>query len=81
MRFLNIGSWFTLNCFRVSFRGPTWLKPKLVLMGGRVSGYDTVAGMWRPGGANPFEGRFRRGAPAVGASETKPYVVRGLYLG
>ena len=52
--------------------------PKLVLMGGRVSGYDTVAGMWRPGGANPFEGRFRRGAPVVGASETKPYGVRGL---
>jgi hypothetical protein len=47
-------------------------------MGGRVSGYDTVAGMWRPGGANPFEGWFRRGAPAVGASETKPYRIRGL---
>ena len=49
-------------------------------MGGRVSGYDTVAGMWRPGGANPFEGRFRRGAPVVGASETKPYGVRGLTI-
>jgi hypothetical protein len=52
--------------------------PKLVLMGGRVSGYDTIAGMWRPGGAYPFPGRFRRGAPAVGASETKPYGLRGL---
>jgi hypothetical protein len=35
-----------------SFRGLTWLRPKLVLMGGRVSGYATT-GMWRPEGANP----------------------------
>jgi hypothetical protein len=44
----------------------------------RDSGYDTVAGMRRPRGANPFEGRFRRGVPAVGASEIKPYGVRDL---
>ena len=35
-----------------SFRGVTWLRPKFVLMGGRVSGYATT-GMWRPEGANP----------------------------
>jgi hypothetical protein len=40
-------------------------------MGGRVSGYDTVAEMWRPEGAIPFEGQFRRGAPVVGASESE----------
>jgi hypothetical protein len=41
-----------------TFRGLTWLMPKLVLMGGRVSGYASIGNV-----AARRRKQFRRGAP------------------
>jgi hypothetical protein len=62
-----------LNCLR----SLTWLRPKMVLMGGRVSGY-AIAGMWRSEGPN--HSRSDVAHLQSEASETKPYGVRDLLV-